>query len=202
MYRTTSSVSFLLWRNVQSKISLLSNLASLNACSSGIIVYVRLSSRCVIPHSIYWVVLTATGPKFLSAGAMVISGFCFIALRMESWIVVRLEIGGWLTKEELMALPNCWILVTMVCGGGGGLQFDFTCSLLGVAASAVSPAKKILRLKSRSKRSSVVACSSGEVLIFGVGMNLRPRPSSVLAIGGRMSPVVRSWNARFETGWK
>ena len=202
MYRTTSSVSFLLWRSVQSKISLLSNLASLNACSSGIIVYVRLSSRCVIPHSIYWVVLTATGPKFLSAGAMVISGFRFIALRMESWIVVRLEIGGWLTKEELMALPNCWILVTMVCGGGGGLQFDFTRSLLGVAASSVSPAKKILRLKSRSKRSSVVACSSGEVLIFGVGMNLRPRPSSVLAIGGRMSPVVRSWNARFETGWK
>ena len=71
-----------------------------------------------------------------------------------------------------------------------------------MGALSVSPAKKTLRLKSRSNRSSVVVCSSWEVLIFVVGMNLRPRPSSVLAIGGRMSPVVRSWNARFETGWK
>ena len=65
--------------------------------------------------------------------------------------------------------------------------------------SSVSPAKKTLRLRSRSNRSSVVICSSGEVLSFGVGINFRPRPSSVLAIGGRMPPVVRSWNARFST---
>ena len=147
-------------------------------------------------------VLNLTGPKFLLAGAMVIAGFCFIALRMESWIVVRLEIGGWLMKEELMALLNRRILVLITCGGGSGLQFDFTCRLLEVGELSVSPAKKTLRLKSRSKRLSVVVCSSGEVLIFGVGMNLRPRPSSVLAIGGRMSPVVRLWNARFETGGK
>ena len=87
-------VSAFRWRSVQSNISLLSFLTSLNACSFGIILYVRLSSRCVIPHSMYWVVLTATGPKFLSDGAIVISGCRFIALRMVSWIVVRLEIGG------------------------------------------------------------------------------------------------------------
>jgi len=133
---------------------------------------------------------------------MVIAGFRFIALRMESWIVVRLEVGGWLMKEALMALLNRWILVSITRGGGGGLQFDFTRSLLGKGVSSVFPAKKTFRLKSRSNRSSVVACSSGEVLVFGVGMNLRPRPSSVFAIGGRMPPVVRSWNARFETGWK
>ena len=90
-----------------------------------------------------------------------------------------------------MALFNWLILVSIIRGGGGGLQFDFTRRLLGVGASSVSPAKKILRLKSQSNRSSVVVCSSGEVLLFGVEMNLRPSPSSVLAIGGRMLPVVR-----------
>jgi hypothetical protein len=35
------------------------------------------------------------------------------------------------------------------------------------------------------------------VLTFGVGMNFSPSPRRVLAIGGRMFPVVRSWNARF-----
>ena len=98
-----------------------------------------------------------------------------------------------------MALLNWWILVSMTRGGGGGLQFDFTRRLLEGGASSVSPAKKTLRLRSRSNRSSVVICSSGEVLSFGVGMNFRPRPSSVLAIGGRMPPVVRSCNARFST---
>ncbi len=150
----------------------------------------------------YWVVLTPTGPKFLLAGAMVIAGFHFIALRIKPWIVIRLEIGGWLMKEELMALLNWRILVLITRGGGGGLQFDFTCRLLEVGASSVFPAKKTLRLKSRSNRLSVVICSSGEVLVYGVGMNLRPRPSSVLAIGGRMLPVVRSWNVRLETGGK
>lgn len=87
----------------------------------------------------------------------------------------------------------------MTCGGGGGLQFDFTRRLLVGGVSSVSPAKKTLRLRSRSNRSSVVICSSGEVLSFGVGINFRPRPSSVLALGGRMPPVVRSWNARFST---
>ena len=81
-----------------------------------------------------------------------------------------------------MAFLNWWILVSITRGGGGGLQFDFT--------------RRLLELKSRSNRSSVVICSSGEVLSFGVGMNFRPRPSSALAIGGRMPPVVRSWNAR------
>jgi len=96
-----------------------------------------------------------------------------------------------------MALLNRRILVSITRGGGEGLQFDFTCRLLEVGELLVSPAKKTLRLKSCSNRLSVVVCSSGGVLIFGVGMNLRPRPSSVLAIGGRMPPVVRSWNARF-----
>jgi len=101
-----------------------------------------------------------------------------------------------------MALLNWRILFSMTRGGGGGLQFDFTCRLLKGVASSVSPAKKTLRLKSCSNCSSVVICLSGEVLSFGVGMNFRPRPSSVLAIGGRMPPVVRSWNARLETGGK
>ena len=91
-----------------------------------------------------------------------------------------------------MALLNRLILVSITRGGGGGLQFDFTRRLLEGGVSSVSPEKKTLRLRSRSNRSSVVACSSGEVLIFGVGMNFRPRPSSVLAIGGRMPSFVRS----------
>ena len=98
-----------------------------------------------------------------------------------------------------MACVNWRSLVMMTCGGGGGLQFDFTRRLLVGGVSSVSPAKKTFRLRSRSNRSSVVICSSGEVLSFGVGINFRPRPSSVLAIGGRMPPVVRSWNARFST---
>jgi hypothetical protein len=40
------------------------------------------------------------------------------------------------------------------------------------------------------------------VLTFGVGMNFSPSPRRVLAIGGRMFPVVRSWNARFVTRGK
>ena len=91
-----------------------------------------------------------------------------------------------------MALLNRRILVLITCGGGGGLQFDFTRRRLEGGASSVSSAKKTLRLKSRSNRSSVVFCLCGEVLSFGVGMNFRPRPSSVLAIGGMMPSVVRS----------
>ena len=78
----------------------------------------------------YWVVLTPTGPNILLAGAMVIAGFRFIALRIKSWVVVRLEIGGWLTKEVLRALLTWQILCSITHGGGGGLQFDFTRRLL------------------------------------------------------------------------
>ena len=56
---------------------------------------------------------------------MVISEFCFIVLRMDSWSVVRLGIGGCVTKEELMALLNRWTLVSITRDGGGGRQFDF-----------------------------------------------------------------------------
>ena len=150
----------------------------------------------------YCVVLIPTGPRFLSDGAMVISGFRFIALRIDSWSVVRLEIGNCLTKEELMALLNWWNLVSITRGGGGGRQFDFARRLLEVEASSVSSAKKILRLRSRSNLKSVLSCSAGDVLTFGVGMNFKPRPSRVLAIGDRMPPVVRSWNARFVIGGK
>ncbi len=90
-----------------------------------------------------------------------------------------------------MALLNWRILFSMTRGGGGGLQFDFTCRLLEGGALSVSLEKKTLRLKSRSNCLSVVICLSGEVLSFGVGMNFRPSLSSVLAIGGRMPPVVR-----------
>ena len=58
--------------------------------------------------------------------------------------------------------------------------------------SSVSPAKNTLRLKSRSKRDRDLSCSSGEVLIFGVGMYFNPRPSNVFADCGSMFPVVRS----------
>ena len=150
----------------------------------------------------YCVVLIPTGPKFLSASAMVISGFRLIELRMDSWSVVRLEIGGCVTKVELMALLNRWNLFLITRGGGGGRQFDFICRLLEVELSLVSSAKKTLRLKSCSNFKSVVSCSSGDVLTFCVGMNFSPSPRRVLAIGGRMLPVVRSWNARFVTGGK
>ena len=101
-----------------------------------------------------------------------------------------------------MALLNWWTLVSIARGGGGGLQFDFNCRLLEVEASLVSPEENTLRLRSRSNRDSVLSCSAGDVLTFGVGMNFRPKPSSVLAFGGRMPPVVRSWKARFVTGGK
>lgn len=101
-----------------------------------------------------------------------------------------------------MALLNRWTLVSITRDGGGGRQFDFIRRVFEVEALSVSPAKKTLRLKSRSNRESVVSCSSGDVLTFGVGMNFRPSPRRVLAIGGRMFPVVRSWNARFVTRGK
>ena len=37
-----------------------------------------------------------------------------------------------------MALQNWWILVSMIRGGGGGLQLDFTCRLL-VLEEIVTP---------------------------------------------------------------
>ena len=150
----------------------------------------------------YCVVSIQTGPKFLSAGAMVISGFNFIALSIDFWSILRLEIGNCLTKEELMALLKWWNLGSITCGGGGGCQFDFTCRLLEARASLVSPAKKVLRLRSCLNRKSVLSCSAGDVMTFGVGMNFKPRLSRVLAIGGRMPPVVRSSNAIFVTGGK
>ena len=107
-----------------------------------------------------------------------------------------------MTKEELSALLNRWTLVSITRGGGGGYQFDFIHRVLEVEASLVSPAKKTLRLKSCSNCKSVVSCSSGDVLTFGVGMNFSPSPRRVLAIKGRMFPVVRSWNARFVTRGK
>ena len=107
-----------------------------------------------------------------------------------------------MTKEELMALLNRWTLVSITRGGGGGRQFDFICRVLEVEALSVSSAKNNLRLRSRSNHKIVLSCSTGDVLTFRVGMNFKPNPSSVLAIGGRMPPVVRSWNARFVTGGK
>ena len=71
-----------------------------------------------------------------------------------------------------------------------------------MGASLVSPAKYTLRLRSCSSQESVLSCSAGDVFILGVGIYFKPSPRSVLAIGGRMSPVVRSWNARFEMGGK
>ena len=52
--------------------------------------------------------------------------------------------------------------------------------------------------KSRSNRARVVSRSSSVVLIFGVGINLRPRPSRELALGGSVPGVVRSWNVRLD----
>ncbi len=60
-----------------------------------------------------------------------------------------------------MALLNWRILFSMSRGGGGGLQFDFTCRLLEVGALSVSPAKKTLRLKSHSNHSSVLIAHLG-----------------------------------------
>ncbi len=76
-------MSDFLWRRVQRNISLLSVFTSSMACSSDITLYVEVSRRCAIPHLIYCDVFIPTGPRFLSAGAMVISGFRLIALRMD-----------------------------------------------------------------------------------------------------------------------
>ena len=105
-----------------------------------------------MPHLIYCGVFIPTGPRFLSAGAMVIPGFRLIVLRMDSWVAVRLEVGGCLTKEELTALLNWRNLVLIARGGGGGCQVDFTRMVLAAGASFVSPAKYTLRLRSRSSR--------------------------------------------------
>ena len=85
-------------------------------------------------------------------------------------------------------------------GGGGGYQVDFTCRVLAVGASLVSPAKYTLRLRSSLSRERVLSCLVGDVVTWGVG--IKPSPRNVLAIGGRMFPVLRLWNARFETGGK
>ena len=101
-----------------------------------------------------------------------------------------------------MALFNRWTLVSITRGGGGGHQFDFIRRVFEVEESLVSPGKKTLRLKSCSNCKSVVSCSSGDVLTFGVRMTFSPSPKRVLAIKGRMFPVVRLQNARFVTRGK
>ena len=141
-------MSDFLWRSVQRNISLLSFFTSFMACSSDITLYVKVSRRCAIPQLIYCDVFIPMGPRLLSAGAMVISGFCLIVLRMDSWVVVRLEVGGCLTKEELMALLNWRNLVSITRGGGGGCQVDVFHSVLAVGALSVLPEKYTLRLRS------------------------------------------------------
>ena len=85
------------------------------------------------------------------------------------------------------------ILVSISFGGRGGIHIDFTLRVvLTDDDSSVSPAKNTLRLKSRSKRDRDLSCSSGEVLILGVGMYFNPSPSNVFADCGSMFPVVRS----------
>ena len=71
-----------------------------------------------------------------------------------------------------------------------------------MGTSLVSPAKYTLRLRSRSSQERVLSCLVGDVFTWGVGMYFKPCPRSVFAIGGRIFPVVRSWNARFEMGGK
>ncbi len=90
-------MSAFLWCSVQLNISLLSVLTSLIACSSGIVLYVEVSIRCFIPHSMYCFVLMPTGPRFLSAGAMVISEFCFI---VEDGFLERCQVGNWQLCDE------------------------------------------------------------------------------------------------------
>ena len=85
------------------------------------------------------------------------------------------------------------ILVSISFGGRGGIHVDFTLSfVLTDDDSLVFPAKNTLRLKSRSKRDSDLSCSSGWVLICGVGMYFNPSPNSVFADCGSIPPVVRS----------
>lgn len=52
---------------------------------------------------------------------------------------------------------------------------------------------------SRSKRERVLSICSSVMVVCGVGMYFSPRPSSVLAEGGRVPGVVRSWKARLKT---
>ena len=85
------------------------------------------------------------------------------------------------------------ILVSISFGGRGGIHVDFTLSFeLTDDDSSVSPAKKTLRLKSRSKRESDLSCSFRRVLILGVGMYFNPSPNNVFADCGSIPPVVRS----------
>ena len=85
------------------------------------------------------------------------------------------------------------ILVSISFGGRGGIHVEFILSFeLLDDSSSVSPAKYTLRLKSRSKRDSVLSCTSGSMLIRGVGMYFNPRPSNVFADCGSIPPVVRS----------
>ena len=76
-----------------------SALTSVSAFSSERVLYVDLSFKCFIPHSMYCFVLTPTGPRFLSAGAMVTLGFCLMALRSDCWAVDRFETVVQLTNE-------------------------------------------------------------------------------------------------------
>ena len=85
------------------------------------------------------------------------------------------------------------ILVSISFGGRGGIHVEFILSFeLTDDDSLVSPAKNTLRLKSHVKRDSNFSCSSGWVLICGVGMYFNPSPNNVFADCGSIPPVVRS----------
>ena len=77
----------------------------------------------------YCEVFIPTGPRFLSADAMVICGFCLMALRIYCWAVDRFVVLGPLMKEVRMELQNRMILVSIFGGGRGALHVDFTLSM-------------------------------------------------------------------------
>ncbi len=64
---------------------------------------------------------------------------------------------------------------SIVLGGSGGRQFDFSLSLEGVLPSSC-PAKNVLRPMSCSIRTRDGSTLEREEEWRGVGMNLRPRP--------------------------
>jgi hypothetical protein len=64
--------------------------------------------------------------------------------------------------------------------------------------SGTSTAKITLIKKSRSKQSAVASIILLQVVKFGVGMNLEPKPKRDLAARGAHLVGVKSWEARLE----
>jgi hypothetical protein len=135
-----------------------------------------------------------TGPRFLSACAMLMDWFSWMEARSCCWWGVRFCFPCRLVSNPCTFVRKDFTQTSIVLGGSGGRQFDFALSLEGVLPSPC-PTKNVLRPMSRSIQARDGSTLEQEEEWQGVGMNLRPSPRRELAAGGSDFRFVRSWNA-------